>query len=180
MTDHSWPEASPELLARVQAQTDESAFIELYRLYAQRVLRFALVKVRNQELAEDIAQETFVSILKYVHTYQDQGRPFSAWVFTVAMNHIRAHYRKQRVEFVEDEVLTQMPDERQLAGMHQQREMIDVQRALVQCSPADQLILHLKYIEDRANEEIAEMLGISANTCTVRIHRALKRLRKHL
>lgn len=175
---NQWPEASAQLLAR--AQQSEEGFIELYTMYAQRVLRFLLTKTANEQLAEDLAQETFMSVMRALPQYQDRGKPFSHWLLTIAHNHVRAYFRKQRPENIDDATLAHYMDSEQQTQPATELPL-DMVQAMRMLSEQDQQLLHLKYIEDLSNVEIARILGLSsANTCTVRIHRALKRLSKHL
>lgn len=172
-----WSEASEELLAH--AQSSEEGFIQLYNLYAQRILRFVLVKTGDPELAQDITQETFISVHRFLPRYRLQGKPFSSWLLQIAHNHIRSHFRKRSFEYLQDEVLAHIVDPASIQpDLREQR--IDLLRALQQCSEKEYTILHLKCIEDLPNEEIARILGISVTACGARIHRALKRLQKHL
>jgi len=177
---NTWPEASPELLAR--ATQSEEGFMELYTMYAERVLRFLLVKTGHKPLAEDLAQETFISVMRSLPKYRDHGKPFSHWLLTIANNHVRMHFRKKRPEPIGDEQLVSVFNE--AVGSYSVEDnaqiRIDVLAGMRMLSENDQQLLHLKYIEDLPNTEIARICGISANACTVRIHRALGRLSKQL
>ena len=111
----TYHEAPPELIER--AKRSEEAFIELYNQYVGRVLRFLLVKTGQREVAEDITQETFVTVLQKLNTYIVRGAPFSVWLFQIALNNVRMYYRKNHASatsrlFNDDgEILFDIPKE---------------------------------------------------------------------
>lgn len=174
----TYHEAPRELIER--AKHSEEAFIELYNQYATRVLRFLLVKIGQREVAEDIAQETFLTVLQKLNTYTVRGAPFSTWLFRIALNHVRMHYRRYRTtESLHDEEGEVIFDIAKESSEHQHVWM-DFFIALRHLTDEDQNLLLMKYIDDRSNGEIAKTLDISTITCGVKIHRALKRLQRHL
>ncbi len=160
-----------------QAKTDQAAFIELYRHYSQRVLRFLIARTGNLQLAEDLAQETFVTVLTKLPDYQVTGAKFSSWLLQIALNCARMHWRKQSNTPPADldtisELWGNQPD--------QHTAWMDFFLALQQLSEEDQTLLTLKYVEDYSNQDIAELLKISPNHCGVKLHRALQRLQTYL
>lgn len=171
-------EASRELIER--AKYSEEAFIELYNQYVTRVLRFLLVKTGQREVAEDITQETFVTVLKKLNTYTVRGAPFSTWLFQIALNHLRmhcrTHHRTESLYDDEGEVVFDIATE----GGEYREAWMDFFIALRHLTDEDQNLLLMKYIDDRSNGEIAKTLDISTITCGVKIHRALNRLQRHL
>ncbi|OGY85594.1 MAG: hypothetical protein A2233_03165 [Candidatus Kerfeldbacteria bacterium RIFOXYA2_FULL_38_24] len=170
-----WPEISAQLLE--QAKINEQAFIELYNIYAQRVLKFIFAKTHNETLAEDLTQETFISVMRALDKYKDRGKPFSSWLLTIAQNQINSYFRKKTPENIDDESLARLPG---VSDSQRCEQMMNCRGILQQCSDKDAKILHLKFIEDLPNEEIAKILNLKINNCNVHIHRALKRLQKKL
>ena len=171
-------EAPRELIER--AKQSEDAFIELYNQYVARVLRFLLVKTGQREVAEDIAQETFLTVLQKLNTYTVRGAPFSVWLFQIALNHLRMYYRKNhRTESLRDDDGEVIFD---IAGEDSEYKYVwmDFFLALRRLTDEDQNLLLMKYIDDKSNGDIAKTLAISSLTCGVKIHRALKRLQRHL
>lgn len=167
-------EASAELIRA--AQQTEEAFIELYQGYVQRVFRFALVRTRNRELAEDITSETFLTVVQQLHSYTPTGAPFSSWLFQIALNHIRGHFRREKSPPVD---IATVADILPSIGDHRQQ-WLDLFLALDHLSEADREILLLKYVDDLSNQEVAKILQLSPNTATVRMHRAKERLQHYL
>lgn len=171
----SYQEISPEIIE--SAKTSETAFIQVYEHYAQRVLRFLLVRTGNLQLAEDLTQETFLSVLTKLHTYTNTGAKFSSWLLQIALNHTRMHFRKHsNTQTVEIDTIRELwptaPDHH--------TEWMDFFLALQKLPEADQTLLVMKYVEDMSNQDMADALQVSPNTCGVQLHRALKRLQEYL
>src|SRR5256886_10942309 len=79
-----------------RAKSDPAAFGELYDRYAGQIYRFVRARIRDDGLAEDITAEVFLSALRHIKGYRDQGRPFSCWLYRIAVNAVASHYRNQR------------------------------------------------------------------------------------
>ena len=83
------------LLAHYSATQCEDAFAEFHRQHYHGTLRFIRRRVSNTHDAEDLTQETFLSIHQHRTTY-DPSQPAKAWVLQIAMNHIRKFRRKAK------------------------------------------------------------------------------------
>lgn len=166
----SYTELSAKEIQR--AIHDEEAFVVLFRHYTDRVFRFLWMRTRNTELAEDLTQETFIIVMKKLHTFTYTGAPFSSWLLQVALNVARAHFRKKGntpTHSLDSALQLSAPNE--LVA-----EWIDLYAALDKLPEEERELLTLKYLDDVPVSEIAYILNISPNTCSVRIHRALSHL----
>ena len=83
------------LLAKYTATRCEDAFAEFHRRHYDATLRFIRRRVSSRHDAEDLTQETFMSIHQYHATY-DPSQPAKAWLLQIAMNHIRKLRRKSK------------------------------------------------------------------------------------
>jgi len=163
------------------AKTDEQAFIELYQHYGQGVFRFLAARSGNVQLAEDLTQETFITVLKKLPTYTNTGAKFSSWLLQIALNHLRMHWRKRsNAETIDLDTITELFPATNNQSPNYQADWLDFYRALHKLSDDDQTILVMKYVEDMSNQDIADALEITANACGVQIHRALKQLQQYL
>jgi RNA polymerase sigma-70 factor (ECF subfamily) len=75
---------------------DTTAIGGLYDLFAERVYRFVLVRVRSPADAEDLLQRTFLKVIEGLPRYQERGLPFAAWLFRIARNTVIDHERTRR------------------------------------------------------------------------------------
>lgn len=176
-----------DLVARCLAR-DERAYRELVRLYQRPVLNLAWRITGDAEEAAEVAQETFLRVLRSLGSY-DPNRPLRSWLFKIAANlALDALRRKKRrpsllEDLVDDEgprieaVDTGPPPDAALQeGLS--RERFD---ALVAELPEHyQAILYLRYREELAYEEIADTMNIPLGTVKVRLHRAHEMLRRKL
>jgi len=75
---------------------DADAFATLYDVYAPRVYRFLVVRVRQPADAEDLLQQVFVKTIQALPRYESRGLPFAAWLFRVAQNVVIDFHRSHR------------------------------------------------------------------------------------
>ena len=176
-----------ELVRRWHAG-DESAFEQLVRLHEKKVFRLLLRMMGNREEAEDVAQETFLSLHRHGHRFRGEAR-FSTFVYRVASNAAlnrrrtlgrnRARLQKLAVRQAAGDDLPQTPrDPEDSAGGHELSGV--VREALDSLKPALRMPVLLYDIEGLAYGEIAEVLGVAEGTVKSRIHRARQALRVKL
>ena len=143
----------------------------------------------NPEDAAEVAQETFIRVLRSLHTY-DPERPLKTWLFKIAANLAldAIRRRKRRPVALEDlfdaddgpplEAVEPGPGPEAMLKLEESSERFD---ALVQEMPEHyRAILYLRYREDLAYDEIADTLKIPLGTVKVRLHRAHESLRRKL
>jgi RNA polymerase sigma-70 factor (ECF subfamily) len=176
-----------ELIVRWQAG-DEAAFEELIRRHESRVYRLLYRMMGNKEDAEDLTQETFLSLHRHGHRFRAEAR-FSTFIYRVAANAAlnrrrslgrgRARIDKLKVRQQAGDDLPSSPrnPEDAIVG-HEVSE--HVRDALEQLSPSLRMPVILYDIEGLAYGEIAKVLGIAEGTVKSRIHRARQALRELL
>jgi RNA polymerase sigma-70 factor (ECF subfamily) len=176
-----------DLVARCLAR-DERAYRELVRRYQRPVLNLAWRITGDAEEAAEVAQETFLRVLRSLSTY-DPERPLRSWLFKIAANLAldALRRRKRRPYLLEDltgedepaiEPVDTGPPPDAALHIDWSHKRFD---ALVGELPEHyQAILYLRYREELAYEEIAETLEIPLGTVKVRLHRAHEILRRKL
>jgi RNA polymerase sigma factor (sigma-70 family) len=164
-----------------RAKSDPAAFGELYDRYAGQIYRFIRARVRDDGLAEDITAEVFLSALRNIKGYQDQGRPFSCWLYRIAVNAVASHYRRQRSPLSLDEQLDLVSPLLDPLDEVVGRERIRTVWQAVDRLPAQQrAAMILKFSEDLTMEEVGAVLGKSPAAAKLLIYRAVQRLRRDL
>jgi RNA polymerase sigma-70 factor (ECF subfamily) len=178
----------PELVSRAQAE-DKEAFEELVRRHQHRVFAVAGGILRQREDVEDIAQQVFVKAYFSLKRF-DQRAAFSTWLYKITVNECWDLLRKKKVRPLvyesdlseeqarqmgaSDERATREPD---ISDKLEARQRVE---RLLEClDERDRTMLILKEVEGFAVEEIAETLGLNANTVKVRLFRARRRIVKH-
>src|SRR5262245_34071019 len=176
-----------ELVERCLAR-DERAYRELVRRYQSAVLNLAWRITGNAEDAAEVAQETFVRVLRSLGTY-DPTRPLRSWLFKIAANLALDSIRRRKrmplalEDLADDEgpVLEAVePGPGPEAALDRTRAAERFQGPIEELPEHYRAILHLRYREDLAYEEIAEALSIPLGTVKVRLHRAHEMLRRKL
>jgi len=176
-----------ELVDRWQAG-DQQAFEKLVRRHEKRVFRLLLRMMGSREEAEDVAQETFLSLHRHGHRFRSEAR-FSTFLYRVAANaalnrrrtlgRTRARIQKLAVRHAAGDDLPVSPRDPEDATLGSQLSE-QVRQALQTLSPALRTPVVLYDIEGLSYGEIAGVLGVAEGTVKSRIHRARKALRVEL
>jgi RNA polymerase sigma factor (sigma-70 family) len=136
----------------------------------------------NRTAAEDIVQNVFQRMLKYRHTYRDEGS-FTAWMYHLARRCATDHYRKSSAApiSVDSSHLEAHADESQSAdeSASVRDDHALLHRALGRLDRDDREVLLLSRLQELSFAEVATILECSVGAARVRAHRALKTLRDH-
>lgn len=170
------PREEAQLVAR--AKEDPTAFGELYELHFQRMYRFVYSRVQDRAVAEDVTSEVFMKALRSIGRYQDTGRPFTAWLYQIAVNAVADRYRAQRPTDDIDEQY-HLSDGSSLEETAARRDEVGRIWALIEELPAQQrTALILKFQEDMKIEDIAVAMGKTPGAVKLLVHRGVTRLRQ--
>jgi RNA polymerase sigma-70 factor (ECF subfamily) len=153
---------------------------ELFERYHRRLYGF-FVRLTNQRSAsEDLVQIVFYRILKYRHTYRDEGK-FSAWIYHLARKVAADHFRKHAATPapVDPADLHEQPDpapppSEQAATAE---DVTLLRTALARLPLEHREVLVLSRLQHLEHKEIARLFDCSVGAVKVRAHRALKELR---
>lgn len=155
-------------------------FLQIYDAYADDIFRFCTLKVSSRELAQDLTQEVFTRFWQAVRegTHMRSER---ALLYTIARNLVIDWYRKKKERSL-DSILEQGHEfSGDDAGeVTQEAEMAEVLRVIHGLDDASREALVLRFVEGFSPKEIAQLTGESANAVSVRLNRALKKVRKEM
>ena len=172
----------------------EAAYRELIRRYERPVFSLVLRMVRNRQLAEDLAQETFIKALNAIASYRPEFK-FSSWIFKIANNAAIDHLRRRDLETLSldgspnattaDEIeatVLQVGDRgaTPLAALEARELGTAIEQAIGQLRPEYRSCILLRHVEGLAYEEIAQLLDLPLGTVKTYIHRARHELRDSL
>lgn len=175
---------SDAALLRQLRDGDTAAGETLARRYAQPLLRYLQRLVRSAQLAEELHQQTWLSVLEHLGKFDDSSGSggFKAWLFRIATNKANDLWRSRGREQAAREHLRIARDESapDAADRPQTREQVDkLKWAIDQLPEPQRQVLLLRYYSEMKFVEIAEMLGCPLNTALGRMHKAMTRL-QHL
>jgi RNA polymerase sigma-70 factor, ECF subfamily len=171
----------PELLAAAQGG-DEQAFAVLWRDLQPALLRYFQVAAR--EAAEDLAADTWLSVIRGLRQFQGDERAFRAWVFTAA-RHRAIDWRRQAAHrptnLVPDEQLAERPAPDDPVVQVLEGQSTRAALALVAELPADQAeVVALRVLGGLEVAEVARIVGKRPGAVRVLAHRGLRRLARLL
>jgi RNA polymerase sigma-70 factor (ECF subfamily) len=172
---------SDEALVLLAARSEESALAELYDRYGRTVYGLALRVLRDQSLAEDATQETFLTIWRTASQFVPERGKASTWILTLA--HRRAvdavrHEQRRRSDSLERAPEAAAEGVEEDAWLRLQRER--VQSALRRLPDAQREALELAYYGGFTQSELAERLGQPLGTIKSRMFSGLSRMRELL
>lgn len=184
-----YPELDDQQLVRQYRKNgDEGAFRELLGRHQAKIYSYIYSMVGNQDMANDIFQETFTKVITRMDaTYDEQGK-WIAWVMRIAHNSTIDVLRKQK-RFVdvtskdEDDVdfYERLSDD-SATGAQEHLELDEDKARLmrhIQRLPAEQReVVMLRHYYELSFKEISEMTNVSINTALGRMRYALINLRK--
>ena len=169
-------------LHRIATQRDSDAFDELFRVYAPRIKAFMMRQGADAGVAEDLAQETLLTVWRKAALYSGElGSPI-AWLFRIARN-LRIDRLRREFTWHEltDEAMqlpgSEMPaDDRVIERQRQAR----VRAALATLPPEQREIIELAYMDGYSQSEIAARLSVPLGTVKSRMRLAYQKVRNML
>jgi len=164
--------ADSDLVERV-ARGEKDALSELYRRYGGRVFRFALSLTGRLELAEEVVQETFVSLWKGARGYEGRAQ-FSTWLLGIARNQSFAALRGEDKGARLPSCPLELPDPQE--AMEAEACTTRVRRAVEELPTQQREVVFLAFYEGLPYQEIAGIIGVPEGTVKSRMYHAKRRL----
>lgn len=172
-----------QLVIRVR-QGDLDALGVLYAQYRTQVFRTALAITRNRETAEDILQEVFLKLYRYVERI-DTSLTLAPWLYRVTVNLCYTQITRQKRWLTAlDDVIENLVAPPSRACPERQAEKGElqtvIQQAIDSLSPSQRIVIVLHYLSDLSLKEIAYILEVPEGTVKSRLHYGRENLRQKL
>ncbi|HEY9583769.1 MAG TPA: sigma-70 family RNA polymerase sigma factor [Candidatus Paceibacterota bacterium] len=161
---------------------NKHVFTEIYVSYTDPIFRYCYFKVNDRELAKDMLQQSFMQLWSYMKNGESIENP-KALLYRIAGNLVVDWYRKKKAESLDaltDAGLEPVSIVMGVDEIERSAEINNMFKMLNKIDENDQNYIIWRYVEDMSPAEIALMLGERENTVSVKIHRAVERLKKHL
>ncbi|MHB8501611.1 MAG: RNA polymerase sigma factor [Candidatus Acidiferrales bacterium] len=167
---------------------DRTVFEYLYRLHSRRVYAVCLRMVGNSAEAEDLTQETFLLLLRKIHTFRGEST-FSTWLHRLAVNIVLMRLRKKLPQIVTIEATPDPDDETASPSidigasdllLQRSIDRINLKRCIERLPVGYRTIFVLHDIQGYQHHEIAEILRRSVGVSKSQLHKARMRLRELL
>jgi len=187
-------ERTDQELVRLCLKGQERAAHELVSRYQRPVFSFIFRMVRDRELAEDLAQETFIRAFDNLRKYDPEYK-FSSWLFKVGHNLTVDHIRRRELDTVSihgaPDAVTADQQEATAVSLESDFERPDellearelgaaIEEAISSLRPDYRTAILLRHVEGRSYDEIADIMGIPLGTVKTYIHRARSELQELL
>lgn len=172
---------------------DQTAFNLLVWRWEKPLFNFTYKYVGDAQLAQDLVQETFVRVLRSIGGYQHRGA-FSTWLYQIAVNLCRDHFRKKKIPlvslhdyyttpsgdrvYVKDQVSDHNARSDEALAAARREEL--VRRLLAGLPEENRTVILMKEYQGLKFREIAEVLEIPEGTVKARLYRGLRTMREQL
>lgn len=176
-----------EQLVRAYAQGSNEAFDTLLKRHQERIYNYILRIIKNEDVANDIFQETFVKAIMTIKQgrYTENGK-FPAWISRIAHNLIIDYYRQEKSENVQSADLEEVDvlNRKELCEATVEDNIItdqihsDVKYLIEELPDLQKEVLKMRYYNNLSFKEIAEITGVSINTALGRMRYAVLNLRR--
>jgi len=173
-----------EIISKVLSG-DTQAYAALVTRYQNYVFTLTLRMVKSREDAEEVAQDIFVKAYRALADFRGDSK-FSTWLYTIVNTTCITFLRKKKLEVhsLDNENVFAAADSQDSgfrANLVEQKSKVNmVNQAIALLSPDDAQVITLFYKSEQSLEEIAQVLGLEANTAKVRLHRARTRLKEKM
>ena len=191
---NNYADVSDQQVVVYAQQGREDAYRELIARYERPVFSLIFRMVRDNETAEDLAQETFIKVLNNIDRYLPEFK-FSSWLFKIANNITIDYLRRRQLDTVslegapdavseESKRATSLaiasPGESPLQQLESKELGEQIERAIARLRPEYRACILLRHVEDYSYDEIAEIVKLPLGTVKTYIHRARAELREAL
>jgi RNA polymerase sigma-70 factor (ECF subfamily) len=170
-------------LARLAAEGDAAAFDEIYSRHRSFVYSIAVRMTGNLADAEDLTQDSFVSVLRRIGSFRGEAS-FSTWLYRVAVNQVKMHFRRRKSRPEDQTSDGELPEfGPNPARRDDYQRIIDrlaIDEAMRTLPRGYQTAFNLYDLEGYKHKEIALLLGCSEGTSKSQLHHARISLRKLL
>ena len=165
-----------ELLAMI-AGGDQSALNQFFMRHRTGVFRFIARLTRNEAVAEELTNETFLEVWRHANRFEGRSSP-STWLLSIARNRTISALRKRREETWDETAADRLEDDRDTPDVSAQK--TDKAALLRSCiaalSPEHAVVIGLVYYQEKSVAEVSEITGVAEATVKTRMFYARKKL----
>ena len=168
----------------VRSKVDPNAFAALYDHYFPRIYSYALYRLQDAQMADDITAQVFEKTLANIERYQPARGPFAAWIFTIARNEINKYLRARRfrrwvsLDTIAHQPISDTPSVEEIVIWNEQ--LARLMPLLAELDERQRDLLALKFGAGLTNRRIAELTGLTESNVGVILYRTLHHLREKL
>lgn len=172
-----------ELLNKIRnPDTRNYGFNLLIREYQKRVYWHVRKMVIDHDDADDLTQEVFIKIHRYIDNFREDSSLFT-WIYRIATNECLSFLQKKKRRFmlpigdVEGELSSKLES---TPGLSADEIQLKLQKALLKLPDKQRMVFNMKYFEDMPYEQISDITGTSVGALKASYHHAVKKIEDFL
>jgi len=161
------------------ARHDTEAAGRLFDKYYSEILGYIYHCTLDSTVAEDLTSNVFLAVFRHLGRYKWRQIPFRAWLYRIATNEVRMHWRRQK----RIKTISLQPDDDEYAAEPSPGDSLEaaeeyrlLHKALLELRMKYRTVIILRYFESKAISEICEITGRKKGTVKSQLHRGLARL----
>ncbi len=162
---------------------DQDAFGEIYERYVTKIYNYVYYRTGNAQDAEDITAKVFFRAMAHIQNYEDKGVPFQAWLYRIAHNLVANFHRdesRRKIIPLDDYLVQTLKTDAPDRIAEQNEEQAALLNAIRRLPPERQQLLILKFVHDKSNAEIGEIMNRTEGAIKSLYHRTLLALRDEM
>jgi RNA polymerase sigma factor (sigma-70 family) len=154
----------------------------LVRTYQQRVYWHVRKMVIDHDDADDLTQEVFIKIYKYIESFREDSQLYT-WIYRIATNECLSFLQKKKRRFflpiadVAQELMGKLDSASHISGDEIQ---LKLQKAILTLPDKQRVVFNMKYFEDMSYEDISEVTDTSVGALKASFHHAVKKIEDFL
>lgn len=158
---------------------DKNAFSVLYQEYLTPIFRYLYARLGSRQEAEDLSQVVFIKAWQAIKNFRFQKKPILSWLYTIA-RHSLIDFTRKKKEIPSENIRIIEPANFSIVDDIRQKRFKTIKQAIGKLNPNHQEIIILKFIEEKSNKEIAQLLNKREDAVRAMAHRAIKSLRQKI
>ncbi len=158
-------------------------FEQIYDDYRDKIYQFLYYKVNNKEIAEDLTNDVFFSVYKNLHTYDASKSFISTWLYAIAYNRLKNHYKSRKDTVYNIEYMIEMSDQIHIIKydfFEQEEWRLVLKNVMDELPEKNRRIVLMKYYCNMTSREIGKCLDISPGNVRIILKRSLAILKNKL
>jgi RNA polymerase sigma-70 factor (ECF subfamily) len=169
---------SLELQQIEDSKRDPQCFEPIYKKYYEAILKFVYKRMVTLDDCKEVTSIVFSKALINIKKYNDQGFPFSSWLYRIAINEITEFYRdktKRRAISLNEKGVRYLAEE---TGHYKKEMIVALKKALLYLTEDEVTLIELRFFEERSFSEVGQILDITENNAKVKTYRVIDKLKE--
>lgn len=171
-------------IKRIKARSSESAANKLISLYYKEIYGYVYKQTLNNQLAMDLTQEVFISMLQSIHAFDEKKASFRTWLYKITTNRMvdfyRSKYYKQSNAIYMEDVEEFYTEDDFTTGLEYKQDVEAIINIVNRLDVMTQQIFRLKIFGESTFMEIASLLDVPVSTVKTRYYTMIKKVKKVL